>query len=95
MKILRIEIRNDSVLLDGYVNAVARDSRSMLDENGEKFVEQITPKTFQKAVEKSDDILCLLNHDPSRVLGSTKKEISNFLKIISGFGQFARLRTAR
>ena len=69
---MRIEIRNDSVLLDGYVNAVARDSRPMLDENGEKFVEQISPKTFQRAVEKNDDILCLLNHEPSRVLGSTK-----------------------
>lgn len=70
---MRIEIRNDSVLLDGYVNAVARDSRPMLDENGEKFVEQISPRTFQRAVEKNDDILCLLNHEPSRVLGSTKQ----------------------
>ena len=70
---MRIEIRNGSVLLDGYVNAVARDSRPMLDENGEKFVEQISPKTFQRAVEKSDDILCLLNHEPSRILGSTKE----------------------
>ena len=70
---MRIEIRNDSVLLDGYVNAVARDSRPMLDENGEKFVEQISPKTFQRAVEKNDDILCLLNHESSRVLGSTKQ----------------------
>ena len=70
---LRIEIRNDSVLLDGYVNAVARDSRPMLDENGEKFVEQISPKTFQRALEKNDDILCLLNHKSSRVLGSTKQ----------------------
>ena len=70
---MRIEIRNDSVLLDGYVNAVARDSRPMLDEHGEKFVEQIVPKTFQRALEKNDDIFCLLNHEPSRVLGSTKK----------------------
>lgn len=69
---MRIEIRNDRVILDGYVNAVARDSRPMLDENGEKFVEQISPKTFQRAVEKNDDILCLLNHEPSRILGSTK-----------------------
>lgn len=72
MRTMRIEIRNDSVLLYGYVNAVARDSRPMLDENGEKFVEQISPKTFQRAVEKNDDILCLLNHEPSRILGSTK-----------------------
>ena len=70
---MRIEIRNNSVLLDGYVNAIARDSRPMLDENGEKFVEQISPKTFQRALEKSDDVLCLLNHEPSRVLGSTKQ----------------------
>ena len=70
---MRIEIRNDSVLLDGYVNAVARDSRPMLNENGEKFVEQISPKAFQRAIEKSEDILCLLNHEPSRVLGSTKQ----------------------
>ena len=70
---MRIEIRNDSVLLDGYVNAIGRDSRPMLDENGEKFVEQISPKAFQRALEKSDDVLCLLNHEPSRVLGSTKQ----------------------
>ncbi len=72
MKILRIEIRNKSVILDGYVNAVARDSKPMLDENGNKFVEQIMPKTFERAIEKSEDILCLLNHEPSRKLGSTK-----------------------
>ena len=70
---MRIDIRNDSVVLDGYVNAIARDSRPMLDDNGEKFVEQISPKTFQRALEKNDDILCLLNHEPSRVLGSTKQ----------------------
>lgn len=68
---MRIEIRTDSVVLDGYVNAVARDSRPMLDERGEKFVEQISPKTFQRAIEKNNDILCLLNHEPTRVLGST------------------------
>ena len=39
---MRIEIRNDRVLLDGYVNAVARDSRPMLDENGEPFTAHTT-----------------------------------------------------
>ena len=55
------------------MNAVARDSKPMLDENGEKFVEQITPKAFQRAIEKNKDILCLLNHESSRKLGSTKE----------------------
>ena len=69
---MRVEVRNKSVILDGYVNAVARDSKPMLDENGNKFVEQITPRTFQRAIEKSEDILCLLDHEPTRKLGSTK-----------------------
>ncbi len=60
------------IFVHRYVNAVARDSKPMLDENGEKFVEQIAPKAFERAIEKSEDILCLLDHEPSRKLGSTK-----------------------
>lgn len=45
----------------------------MLDERGEKFVEQISPKTLQRALEKNDDILSLLNQEPERILGSTKQ----------------------
>jgi len=70
---MRIELRNDSVLLDGYVNAVARDSNPMLNDQGERFVEQIVPKTFQRAIEKTDEIFCLLDHIENRVLGSTKQ----------------------
>lgn len=70
---MRIELRNDKVLLDGYVNVVARDSRPILDEKGEKFIEQIVPKTFERALERADNVLCLLNHEPLRVLGSTKQ----------------------
>ena len=45
---MRIEIRNDSVLIDGYVNAVGRDSRPMRDrKTGERFVEQIVPGAFE------------------------------------------------
>lgn len=69
---MRIEVRNDKVLLDGYVNAVERDSRPMLDEKGERFVEQIKAKTFERAIEKNKNIECLLNHEPNRKLGSTK-----------------------
>ncbi len=69
---MRIELRDDSVLIDGYVNAVERDSRPLLDEKGERFVERIMPTTFRRAIERSDNIYCLLNHEDSRVLGSTK-----------------------
>lgn len=65
-------MRNDSVLLDGYVTAVSRDSRPIPSERG-KFVEQIVPKTFERALLKANNVDLLLNHDNSRKLGSTRE----------------------
>lgn len=68
---MRIEIRSDSVVIEGYVNAVARDSRPMRDrKTGKRFVEQIVPGVFDRAL-KHNEVKLLLNHDSSRVLGST------------------------
>lgn len=71
MKEMRIEIRSDSVLLDGYVNAVGRDSKPIITPRG-KVVEQIEPRAFQRALEKTDNVDMLLNHEKTRKLGSTK-----------------------
>lgn len=72
---MRIEIRSDSVLIEGYVNAVARDSRPMRDKKtGKRFVEQIVPGAFRRALEHNDVDL-LLNHDKTRNLGSTKSNL--------------------
>jgi len=67
---VRIEIRNDHVLLDGYVNAVGRDSKPIVTSRG-KCVEQIEPRAFQRAIERGGNINLLLNHDMNRKLGST------------------------
>lgn len=67
---MRIEIRDESVLLDGYVNAVGRDSRPVNTPVG-RVVEQIAPGTFQKALERADNIDLLVNHDKGRKIGST------------------------
>lgn len=73
---MRVEIRSDSVIIEGYVNAVARDSRPMRDrKTGKRFVEQITPGVFERAI-KRNDVDLLLNHDPLRVLGSTKTNLT-------------------
>lgn len=69
---MRIEIRNDSVLLDGYVNATGKDSRLIPSIKG-KFKEQIEPQAFTRSLEKSDNVDLLLNHDKSRKLGSIKE----------------------
>lgn len=68
---MRIEIRSDSVLLDGYVNAVGRDSRPIITPHG-KVVEQIEPRAFQKALDRAENVDLLLNHDKNKKLGSTK-----------------------
>lgn len=67
---MRVEIRNNSIIIDGYVNAVARDSRLIPDVKG-SFREQIVPKAFQRALEKAENVDILLNHDKNRKLGST------------------------
>ena len=75
---MRIEIRNDSVLIDGYVNAVGRDSRPMRDrKTGERFVEQIVPGAFERAL-KQNEVDLLLNHDGTRKLGSTQTNLQLF-----------------
>lgn len=69
---MRIEIRNDSVILDGYVNAVGRDSKILFSPRG-RFIEQIVPKTFAKALLKAFDVDLLFNHMKDRKLGSLKQ----------------------
>lgn len=68
---MRIEIRSDSVLLDGYVNAVDRYSRPIRSADG-SFVEKILPKVFQRALDRADNVDLLLDHNKNRKLGSTK-----------------------
>lgn len=69
---MRIEVRSDSVLLDGYVNATGKDSKPIPSPRG-KFIEQIKPEAFRKSLEKRKNVDLLLNHDKKRKLGSTSE----------------------
>jgi uncharacterized protein len=69
---MRIEIRSDNtVLLEGYVNVTQRESRQLSSPQG-PFVEQIAPKAFTRALQKTGSVDFLFNHDYNRKLGSTK-----------------------
>lgn len=70
---MRVEVRSDKVIIDGYVNAVGRDSRPVIVEKRGRVVEQIVPGTFDKAIKKAKNIKILLNHQENRALGSTKE----------------------
>lgn len=70
---MHIEVRNDKVIIDGYVNAVGRDSRPVIVEKRGRVIEQIVPGTFAKALKKAKNVKILLNHQENRELGSTKE----------------------
>ena len=73
---MRVELRNDSVYIEGYVNAVGRDSRPIRDRTtGKRFVEQIVPGTFKRALAKNE-VKLLLDHDSTRELGSTETNLT-------------------
>jgi HK97 family phage prohead protease len=73
-KMFRVEVRDDVVHIDGYVNAVERDSKVLRDGQGQ-FIERVKAGTFQRAIERAksrnDCVRVLLNHDYSRQLTST------------------------
>ena len=69
---MRINIRADRVEIEGYVNAIERNSKPLISRIG-RFVERIKKGAFARAIKRNDNIRILLNHDPSRDLGGTKE----------------------
>lgn len=69
---MKINIRADKVEIEGYVNAIERDSRPLMSRVGQ-FIERICKGAFKKALKRNDDVHILLNHDWTRDLGSTKE----------------------
>lgn len=58
---MKIELRNNGIHLDGYVNAVGRESRELHDLHG-PFIEIIKPGAFAKSLEQRSDVGLMLNH---------------------------------
>ena len=69
---MKVNIRADKVEIEGYVNAIERDSKPLWSRVGQ-FIERICKGAFKKALKRNDDVHILLNHDWNRDLGSTKK----------------------
>lgn len=69
---MKVKIRADSVEIEGYVNAVERNSKPLMSRIG-NFIERICKGAFKRALKRNDDVHILLNHDWNRDLGSTKQ----------------------
>ena len=68
---MKIQIREDSVTIEGYVNAVERASKPLYSRLGQ-FVEKICAGAFKRALGRAEDVRILLNHDWTRDLGGIK-----------------------
>lgn len=69
---MKVNIRADSVEVEGYVNSVERNSKPLMSRMG-RFIERIRAGAFQRALKRAADVHILLNHDWNRDLGSTAK----------------------
>lgn len=67
---MKIQIRADKVIIDGYVNAVERASKPLYSRFGE-FIEKICAGAFGRALKRNSDVRILLNHKTERDLGGT------------------------
>ena len=68
---MQITVRNDAVEIEGYVNAILRNSKVLKDRVGE-FIERIGKGAFKRALDRAEDVRILLNHDQNRDLGGIK-----------------------
>lgn len=68
------KIDDNTVHIEGYVNAVCRDSKE-IRAFGKKFVEQVKPRVFERALKRNNDVKFLYNHIENRCLGSTKSNV--------------------
>lgn len=69
---MKINIREDQVEIEGYVNSIERKSKPLMSRIGQ-FIERICKGAFKKAIERNNNVRILLNHDWCRDLGGTKE----------------------
>lgn len=70
---MKVTVRKNEVIIDGYVNAVERFSRPLYENPIGWFIEKVKAGVFAIALKRAKNVDVLLNHDPSRVLASTVK----------------------
>ena len=68
---MNIILRDDSIEIEGYVNAVERLSNRIRERNGETFRERIKKGAFKRSMALRPNIDLLLNHSAERRLGGT------------------------
>ena len=73
MKLMNLQLRGDSVHLEGYINVTNRDSKELYNRDG-KFIEQIKEGVWRKALSKRS-IPMLFNHDWNKQIGMNGQNV--------------------
>ena len=68
---MKVNIRADEVVIEGYVNAIERNSKPLISRTG-KFIERICKGAFFNALKRAKNVRALLNHDKAREIGDTE-----------------------
>lgn len=72
MEKVKIEVRADNtVRIEGYVNATEKKSRPVITPHG-KCIETIEERAFEKAISRAGNITVTVDHDNSHVYASTQ-----------------------
>ena len=94
---MKIEIRDDAIMIDGYVNAVERESKVLRNRSG-TFVEKIKAGAFGRALDRakrtSSEVRVLLNHNYERELTSTKDATTKIFEDAIGLRCQCEIRDA-
>ncbi|WP_349346505.1 phage major capsid protein [Priestia megaterium] len=67
-----VEETSDGLFVRGLVNRPNSWSEPLTAKNGQKFIERIMPNAFSKALQRGNEIRFLGEHDPAKLLASTK-----------------------
>lgn len=73
---MKIELRENSVHLEGYINAVGRQSKELFDPINGHFVEIVEPGAFNNSLLLNPDIPLLLNHINEREIARNNKNLT-------------------
>lgn len=94
---MKIEIRDDAIMIDGYVNAVERESKVLHNRSG-TFVEKIRAGAFKRALDRakrtSSEVRVLLNHNYERQLTSTRDATTKIFEDAIGLRCQCEIRDA-
>lgn len=69
---MKIEVRADGAHISGYVNATEKKSRPVITAKGQRVIEVIEPRAFERALERANNVPMTKDHKPDIVLAETR-----------------------